>query len=158
MIRRVGVLAFIGFLILTLFLYRREEGRRLAEHRGLLRLVTHLRDRLAVAPLPLDEIYATFHDESLSRAGFLKRLETDGLAAALDAKLLHLSAEELRPVREYAAALGTRPYAEEKKKTEELCHLLSSLVTERETAFPTRTRLVGTLFFSGGVLLLLLIL
>lgn len=158
MIRRIGVLAFIAFLTLTLFLYRREERRRLKEQRALLRLLIHIRDALATAPLPLNEIYADFHDDSLARTGFLCVLTQRGLAAALDARLLHLSEEELSPFKEYAAALGTRPYAEEKKKTEELCRLAAVTLARHEESAPARIKLVGTLFFSGGVLLLLLLL
>ena len=49
MIRRTGAVLFVAFLLVTLFLYRREEKRRLAEYRGLLRLISHIRDTLAVS-------------------------------------------------------------------------------------------------------------
>ena len=158
MIRRAGVLCFIGFLLCTLLLYRREERRRLSELQGLLRLLTHLCDTLAVAPLPLSEIYAAFRDDALMRCGFLRVLRNEGLAAALEAGVLRLPDEELFSLREYAVSLGSRPYVEEKKKTEEIRRRLITLLAEREKTSLTRTKLVGTLFFSGGMLLLLLLL
>lgn len=158
MIRRTGAVLFVAFLLVTLFLYRKEEKRRLAEYRGLLRLISHIRNALAVSPRPLFEIYATFTDGALERSGLLPVLKARGFAAALEEKPLPLSEEDTYLLKEYAAALGGRPYAEEKNKTEELYRHLSAGYAERELLVPKRLKLVGTLFLSGGMLFLLLLL
>ncbi len=146
------------FLLLTLFLLGKEERRRLAQYRGLVRLISHIKAALAASPKPLPAIYAAFRDDALARAGFLPILENEGLAAALDADVLHLDEGDILPFRTYAESLGRRLYAEELRAAEELFSSSSLTLKEKETALPRKEKLTGTLFFSGGMLLLLLLL
>ena len=154
----VGALLWALFLLLTLLCFVREERRRLAEYRGLCRLLSHISASLAHAPTPLSVIYATFRDDALARAGFLSVLEERGLSSALSSGTLHIERGDLLPLFSYAEGLGGRLYAEEKQAAEKTHDLLLSALKEKEAALPVRERLTATLFFTGGGLLLLLLL
>ena len=153
-----GALLWSLFLLLVLHLHRREEKRRLAEYKGLCRLVGHVKSTLLQTPLPLSEIYERFFDDALDRAGFLPLLKKEGFSVALSAGVLALEKEELLPFEAYAEALGTRLYTEELREAEALLSTVTEEVSAKEKALPVRHRLYGTLFFSGGMLLLLLLL
>ena len=153
-----GALLWSLFLLLALRLHKREDKRRLAEYKGLCRLVGHVKSRLLQTPLPLSEVYGCFFDDALDRAGFLSLLKTEGFSAALSAGVLSLEKEELLPFEAYAEALGTRLYTEELREADALLSTVTEEVSAREKALPVRQRLYGTLFFSGGMLLLLLLL
>ena len=156
--RMLGVFLWTAFLLFTLLLYVHEEGRRLAEYRGLVRLISHVNDCLVTAPCPLEEIYLRFSDEALARTAFLSHLQNEGLSAALLRGGLHLSPAEREPFLLYAEALGTRLYETEKQKTEELLRHASETLKEKTAEAPRRHKLTTTLFFTGGMLLLLLLL
>ena len=156
--RLLGVLAWTAFLLASLFLYAREEKRRVSEYRGLVRLVSHLNDRLTAAPRPLPEIFSEFEEDALKRTGFLDVLQRADLTAALVDGGLHLSGEELQPFTEFAAELGSRLYIQERQKTEELLHHTSEVLRQTEADFSRKRRLAATMFFTGGMLLLLLLL
>ena len=153
----VGALLWCLFLLLTLLFVIREERRRLLEYRGLCRLVSHIKSTLAASPAPLVAIYASFRDDALRRTGFLSLLAKEGLAAALASGALHLDESETLPFRTYAEGLGTRLYSEEVRAAEELFAAVSLSLKEKEAALPRKERLTGTLFLSGGILLLLLL-
>lgn len=153
-----GVFLWTVFLLTTLLLYGREEGRRLAEYRGLVRLISHINDSLAISPMPLAEIYARFSDEALSRTEFLSLLQRNGFFSALSAGGLHLTKAEKEPFLLYAEELGTRLYENEKQKTEALLRYTTDTLQKKTAEAPRRRRLASTLFFTGGMLLLLLIL
>ena len=153
-----GALLWSLFLLLALRLHGEEEKKRLAEYKGLCRLVQHVKSALLQAPLPLCDVYERFFDDALGRAVFLPLLREKGLSAALSSGVLSLDREELLPFKEYAEALGTRLYTEELRETEALLQAAKQTAEAKETALPVRRRLGGTLFFSGGMLILLLIL
>lgn len=156
--RLLGVLLWTAFLLLSLLLYAKEEKKRIAEYRGLVRLAVHLSDRLTVAPRPLPEIYADFSDEALARIGFLDALSQTDLATALAAGRLHLSPAALKPFTEFSKELGARLYTQEKQKAQELASRVSRDLQQAEADLPRKRRLAGTLFFTAGMLLLLLLL
>ena len=158
MMRLWGVFLWTIFLLATLLLYGREEGRRLAEYRGLVHLISHINDSLAASPLPLAEIYARFSDEALMRTEFLSLLRRSGFSSALLSGGLHLSKAEKEPFYLYAEELGTRLYENEKQKTSALLRYASDTLPKKTAEAPRRRRLASTLFFTGGMLLLLLIL
>lgn len=153
-----GALLWSLFLLFALVLYHREEKRRLAEYRGLCRLTEHLRLSLAGAPMPLSLIYERFSDDALAHAGFLSSLKSEGLLPALASKTLHLDDDELRPFQAYAEGLGNRLYVEEQRATENLLSDVTEILRQKEAAFPRKKRLTGTLFFTGGMMVLLLLL
>lgn len=155
--RLLGALMWSFFLLLTLLFERREAGRALAEERGLCLLLAHIKDSLNASPAPLPQVFAAFDDQALAACGFLEKLRSENLAHALDAGLLCLSKEALRPVKEYAAALGKRPYAAERAEAERVLSQMRAQLTESETAYPKRRRLTGTLLFTFGMLALLLL-
>ena len=152
-----GALLWSLFLLLALALYHREEKRRLAEYRGLCRLIEHVRSALASLPEPLPAVYGRFSDDALCRSGFLSLLKKEGLSFALAAKALHLDDDELLPFKEYAEGLGARLFAEEKRATEQLLADVTAILHQKEEALPRKKRLTGTLFFTGGMLILLLL-
>ena len=154
----VGALLWCIFLLLTLLTVIKEERRRLLEYRGLCRLVSHVHASLCTAPRPLCLVYASFRDDALARTGFLSLLSEKGLAAALDADVLHLDGEATRPFRTYAEGLGKRLYAEEIQAASELSTTVLLTLKEKEAAAPRKEKLTGTLFLSGGMLILLLLL
>lgn len=153
-----GALLWSLFLLLALRLHGEEEKKRLAEYKGLCRLVQHIKNSLLQVPLPLCDIYERFFDDALDRAGFLSILKEKGLSIALSSGALSLGKEELLPFEEYSKALGARLYTEELRETESLLQTATEAAEAKERALPVRRRLGGTLFFSGGMLVLLLIL
>ena len=153
-----GVLLWSLFLLLTLLHFVKEERRRLAEEAGLCRLIAHIKEALARAPIPLPAIYATFRDDALARAGFLSVLQKEGLLSALSSGTLHIERSALLPLFQYAEGLGTRLYAEERRAAEEMLSALLPAIKEKEAALPRREKLTATLFLTGGGLLLLLLL
>lgn len=155
--RLLGALAWSAFLLLTLLFERREAGRALAEERGLSLLLTHIKDALGSAPTPLPRIYASFENEALLSCGFLETLKQEGLASALASDRLHLSEETLRPIKEYAAALGKRSYAAERSEAERVLKQVNERLAASEAAYPQKRRLTSTLLFTFGMLTLLLL-
>lgn len=153
-----GALAWSLFLLLSLFYHGREERRRLAEYKGLCRLLLHLKEALLQKPAPLAVLYADFQDGALEASGFLTLLKEKGLSAALASDRLSLSKEDLLSFREYAEGLGKRLYTEELAATRTLLEAATVSLSQKETALPARLKLTGTLFFSGGMLVLLLFL
>lgn len=156
--RLLGVLLWTAFLLLSLLIYAREEKRRIAEYRGLVRLAVHLSDRLTASPRPLPELYADFSDDALSRTDFLDLLKQADLATALAKGRLHLSEAELLPFKDFASELGMRLYTQEVQKAEELVRRTSAALQATEADLPRKRRLASTLFFTAGMLLLLLLL
>ncbi len=154
----LGALLWTLFLLAALLLHRREERRRLAEYRGLCRLVQHVREALSRAPEPLSPVFARFEDEALARAGFLSLLREKGLSYALASDTLHLEEAELLPFKDYARVLGGRLYVEERAAIDALASEAAARLSQKEAALPKNERLTGTLFFSGGMLILLLLL
>lgn len=153
-----GALLWSLFLLLSLYLHGREEKRRLAEYRGLCRLVGFMKDALARAPEPLSSLYPRFSDDALSHAGFLSVLESEGLAPALASGVLHLDSTELRPFSDYAEGLGLRLYTDERAALDGLYSEVTAHLSQKEAAYPKAKRLSGTLFFTGGMFILLLLL
>ncbi len=158
MSRLVGALLWSLFLLCTLLCVRREEARRLAEYAALCRLMTHLRDALSDAPRPLSHIYGSFRDDTLDRIGFSEILQSKGLHSALTSGVLHLEKEALAPLLTYAEAQGERLWEGEKEALAELLSRLRPSYEARRADAPRRARLFSTLFFSGGMMLLLLLL
>lgn len=152
-----GALLWSLFLLLTLLLHGKAERKRLREYKALCRLISHIRSTLLTAPVPLSLVYSDFSDETLSGT-FLSLLKEEGLCSALSKGMLSLEEEELIPFRTYAEGLGRRLYTEELSAAETLLAKATSIATEKEAALPQRCRLTGTLFFSGGMLIMLLFL
>lgn len=158
MSRLLGALLWSLFLLFTLLYTRREEARRLRELGALCRLITHLRDALSDLPRPLAYIYDSFHDDTLKQIGFLDVLQREGLHSALTSGVLHLEKEVLAPLVTYAEAQGERLWESEKQALSELLSHLRPSYETRQADAPRRARLFSTLFFSGGMMLLLLLL
>lgn len=152
-----GALLWSLFLLLTLFLHGKEEKKRLDEYKALCHLVHHIKSTLLTAPVPLSLVYADFSDRRLDGA-FLSRLQKEGLAAALAADTLSLEEEELHPFKKYAEELGRRLYTEELLAADELLSRVTATAAQKEAVLPQQRRLTSTLFFSGGMLILLLFL
>ena len=158
MTRLWGALLWSVFLLLSLFLHGREEKRRLSEYQGLCHLLLHVKGALARAPEPLSVIFADFSDEALARASFLSLLREKGLSYALKSGVLHLEKADLQLFERYAASLGKRLYVEEKAAVDNTLLKAEEILSKKEAAYPKNRRLSGTLFFTGGMLVLLLLL
>ena len=153
-----GALLWSLFLLLAILLHGKEEKRRLEEYRALCRLLSYLRSALLQAPVPLSDIFADFSDPTLSKTEFLSLLREKGFSFALSSKALSVDEEDLLPLKAYAEGLGGRLYTEELTAIDALLAKTASVLAEKEAALPQKRRLTGTLFFSGGMLLLLLLL
>ena len=158
MTRALGASLWLLFLLGALYAYRRENAQRVAEYRGLCRLIGHISHTLSEIPVPLEEIYARFSDDALARTGFLTRLRTRGLSAALEGGALRVEEKDLAPFRLYAADLGARLYTEERKAAEHLSLEAERTLAAMSAAMPQKQKLACTLTATGGMLFLLLLL
>ena len=141
-----------------MILHGKEEKKRLREYKALSHLIVHIKTALLQAPLPLSRIFADFSDDALKGSKFLALLKKEGLSSALQSGELSLEEEELVPFQDYARALGKRLYTEELLAADALIAKASEIASQKEAALPVRHKLTGTLFFSGGMLVLLLLL
>ena len=154
----LGASLWMLFLLGALYAYRKDSARRMAEYRGLCRLIAHIAHTLAEIPVPLNEIYCRFTDEALARAGFLARLREAGLYAALSAGALRIEKERLAPFLIYAKDLGARLYGEERKAAERMSAEAERTLAAMSAEMPQKQKLACTLTATGGMLLLLLLL
>ena len=153
-----GALLWSLFLLFALILHGKEEKKRLREYKALSHLIAHIKSSLLQAPLPLSSIFADFSDDALKGGKFLTLLREEGLPSALQSGVLSLEDEELAPFLSYAEGLGKRLYSEELLAADALIAKSSEIAFQKEAALPARHKLTGTLFFSGGMLVLLLLL
>lgn len=157
MTRVLGLLAIFGATFFAARCYGDAEQRRVAEAEGLLSLLIHLRLTLGTYALPLADIYASFQNEALERAGFLPTLRQEGMQAALTAAApMGLGQEELSPLLQFAAQLGRHFLEDELRAADRVIAHLSAVVEERRRDAPRRKKLGRALFATGGAMIALL--
>ena len=137
------------------------ERRRLEQCEGFLLLIRHVKAQIACFHMPLSRIWQTFSSRELERCGFLSALRESGdFEAALDAcrGRIWLSEDELGLLRAFAGELG-RSYLEEQMACcDYYIGELERAYAQRRTARPARTRLFRSLFLTGGLMLVILLL
>jgi stage III sporulation protein AB len=127
---------------------------------GFLLLLRHVRERIACFHTPKKQIFPSFRNAALERAGVLSGLaEGDLTAALLEARgALYLDEGEMAILLELSEGLGQGYLAEELSRCDlAVCRLEAALAAARE-ATPRKARIVRTVSVSGALALVLVFL
>ncbi|MFA5561730.1 MAG: stage III sporulation protein AB [Eubacteriales bacterium] len=160
LLKSFGVIVLLGMTLYLCISFSVFERRRMAQSEGFLLLVRHIKAQIACFRLPLGEIFHTFAHAELERCGFLPTLrEGRDFAAALQAAApaIWLSAEESGLLRAFAGELG-RSYREEQVACcEYYAGELEQAYAQRRRDHPTRAKLYRSLFVTGALMLIIIL-
>ena len=158
LLKLLGALAVGLFATRLTFHARHLFSERVLQLEGFLKLLRHTREKIACFRTPTPEIFRSFENDALARAGVLARLD-GGLAAALEGARagLYLDEEELRPLRDFAETLGSGFCEEEVAR----CDLAIAAVTEalscRRESLPRASRLCRTLVIGASLTVIIVL-
>ena len=138
---------------------RRLFSERVLQLEGFLKLLRHIREKISCFRTPAPEIFKSFKNEALERAGFLAALSTGNMSAALAGACpgLYLSEEELTPLRDFASALGGGFCEEELARCDVAIAAISDALEERRRALPSSTRLCRTLVMGASLAVIIVL-
>ena len=161
LIKTFGIILLLSstlYLCLTFTLFER---RRVSQCEGFLLLMRHIKAQISCFHTPLSRIWTSFSSEELEKCGFLGMLrQTEDFQKALGAVQgkIWLSAEELVLLHAFAGELG-RSYVEEQISCcDYYIGQLEQAYLERRQEQPKRSKLYRSLFITGGLALVILLL
>lgn len=147
----IGIRA-IGAVILlcaSLFIgraYERYLNRRLESARELLRMLSHIRDKINAFLCPQGELLSDFESEALESVGFIKKIRGGaGLSEAYRASSFSFSEEMRRALDSYFADFGKRYKADELARLDIVRGMLEKYVNDEEARTPKDIKIAKTL-------------
>lgn len=161
LLKTFGVILLLSGSLYLCFCFTQFERRRLQQCEGLLLLLRHIKAQISCFHMPLGRIYATFSSEELERCGFLEALrQTEDISKALDSAKgeMWLSGEEMTLLRAFSGEVGASYVEEQIACCDYYIGQLEQAYAERKTALPARRKLYRSLFITGGLMLVIILL
>ena len=161
MLRLIGILAVAGASLYLCVAFTVFERRRLAQCEGFLMLVRHAAAQISCFRMPQGRIWESFSSEELERCGFLPVLREEGdFGRALEQTASHiwLSEEERSLLFAFGGELGRTLAEEQARACEYYVGELEQAYRTRREEHPRRVRLYRSLFLTGGLMAVVLLL
>ena len=154
---------FGAFGVLCLSVYLAACGGRVFRERllqldGFLLLLRHIRERIACFQTPKSEIFGSFQNAALLRAGFLTALRGGDLSAALSATQarLYLDEGESAILSEFAEGFGTGFAKEELARCDLAIARLEHAIATRREALPRTAKLYRTVVMCSALAVIII--
>lgn len=132
---------------------------RIRQMEGFLQLLRTTRERIVGFRTPTPAIFAEFRNEALEAAGFLPALRSGDMRTALVTARdgLYLDDEEMIPLWDFAAALGSGFAEEEAARCELAIAALERALEARRSDRPNAARLGRTLVLGASLAVILVL-
>lgn len=160
LLKTFGVILLLSGSLYLCFSFSVFERRRLAQCEGFLLFIRHIKAQISCFHMPLGRIYASFTSEELERCGFLGALrESEDVGKALDAAKgqIWLSKEEMSLLRAFSGELGVSYVDEQVSCCDYYIGELERAYAERRSELPSRAKLYRSLFITGGLMLVIIL-
>lgn len=153
----------LTLLILTLYLCCQAstlERRRVKQTEGFLLLLRHIKAQISCFCTPVRDIFFSFENEALERAGFLCEAEKGDFASALSScrDKIYLEGEEINLLLAFGEELGKSYREEQLESCDYYIGELEALYAKRREEQPKRLRLFRSLVLSGGLMVIIVFL
>lgn len=145
-IRATGAVILLCASLLIGRAYERYLNGRLESARELLRMLSHIRDKINAFLCPQGELLSDFESEALERVGFMKKIRDGaGLSEAYRASSFSFS-EEIGPTLDsYFADFGKRYKADELARLDIVRGTLEKYVNAEEARTPKDIKIAKTI-------------
>ncbi len=132
---------------------------RIRQLEGFLQLLRTTREKIVGFGTPTPEIFAGFRNEALEAAGFLPALREGSMRTALREARdgLYLDDEELLPLLEFAASLGSGFADEEAARCEVAIAAIERALEARRSDQPNTAKLGRTLVVGASLAVILVL-
>lgn len=161
MLKTLGVILLLSGSLYLCFSFSVFERRRVQQCEGFLLLLRHIRAQIACFRMPLGRIWDSFSSAELQRCGFLDALRQKGdFAQALSCckGQIWLSREELDLLYAFGGELGRSYFEEQVACCDYYIGELEQAYAQRRSEQPARTKLYRSLFLTGGLMLVIVLL
>lgn len=134
-------------------------SERILQLEGFLKLLRHIREKISCFRTPTPEIFKSFENDALSRAGFLPALAEGDMSAALRASRTHLylDEEEMGALLDFSAALGGGFCEEEVARCDLAIAAISEALTRRRETQPRASKLCRTLVLGASLAVIIVL-
>ena len=155
----LGAATITAFAFFTSFHLSHLLLARIRQLEGFLQLLRTTRDKIVGFRTPTPEIFAAFQNEALEASGFLPALRGGDMKSALDGARsgLYLDDEELAPLIEFAASLGSGFATEEAARCEVAITAVERALEVRRGSRPSATKLSRTLVVGASLAVILVL-
>lgn len=156
--RYLGVLLiFLASTVLGFALAGSEQSK-LRQNDGLIDLLRHIRQKIGFFKSTPGEIYATFENRELERAGFCEALRKYGLQNALErVKCFDLDENCERALLEFAEKIGKSPLGEQISGCDYMLELLETNQKRLCEEYPAKKKVYSSLGMLFGMMAVLLL-
>lgn len=158
------ILRYIGILLIFLastvfgFALARSARIKLKNNDGLIFLIRHIRQKIGYFKSTPKEIYETFENQELSRAGFTEILCRDGLTEAIErVDCFDLDENCEAALREYARNIGKTPLGEQIAASDYLLELLEANQKRLCEEFPAKNKVYSSMGMLFGIMAVILL-
>ena len=158
-LKLLGAIAVAAFAARLTVHARSLFSERVLQLEGFLKLLRHIREKISCFRTPTPEIFKSFQNDSLERAGFLAALATGDMSTALQMARpgLYLDEEELAPLSDFASTLGGGFCEEELARCDIAIAAISGALEERRRALPSSTKLCRTLVMGASLAVIIVL-
>ena len=161
MIKTLGVILLLSGSLYLCFSFSAFERRRVLQCEGFLLLLRHIRAQIACFRMPHDRIWESYSSAELARCGFLDALREKGdFTQALLAvrSQIWLSREELDLLLAFGGELGRSYFEDQVSCCDYYIGELEQAYAERRSEQPKRVKLYRSLFLTGSLMLVIILL
>ena len=161
MVRSLGVILLLSGSLYLCFSFAAFERRRLEQCEGFLLLLRHIKAQISCFRMPLARIFESFQCPELARCGFLQAVQEHGdFAQALrECKgKIWLSGEEMDLLFAFASELGRSYFEEQISLCDYYIGEFEQAYASRRRDLPVRTKLYRSLFLTGALLVVIVLL
>lgn len=161
MLKTFGVIMLLSGGLYLCFSFSVFERRRVLQCEGFLLLLRHIRAQIACFRMPLDRIWESFSSAELKRCGFLDALREKGdFTQALLAVRgqIWLCREELDLLFAFGGELGRSYFEDQVACCDYYIGELEQAYAQRRVEQPKRVKLYRSLFLTGSLMLVIILL
>lgn len=157
-VRYIGILLI--FLASTVFGFALAGSAKtkLKNNDGLIFLIRHIRQKIGYFKSTPREIYETFENQELRRAGFTEILCREGLSEAIErVDCFDLDENTEVALREYAQKIGKTPLGEQIAASDYLLELLEANQKHLCEEYPAKNKVYSSMGMLFGIMAVILL-
>lgn len=157
-LRYLGVLLVFVASTLLGFAFAGSAGSKLRNNDGLIALIRHIRQKIGFFRSTPAEIYASFENHDLEKAGFCDALRREGLAGALErVDCFDLDENCENALRQFAGQIGKSPLGEQISACDYLLELLEAEQKRLCEEYPAKRKVYSSMGMLFGIMAVILL-
>ncbi len=157
MLKAIGTVIILTACCLYGNALTKSAERSLLATDALISFVAYINTSIKTARIPLGNIFSSFFNEELSKLGFIEKLNSDGLAAAIKTVEEYLSAEGIEAMNYLNANIGGMDIESQSRICEYVEDKLKKELESMKQTFNEKRRMYRMLPVLAGISVIILI-